>query len=129
MRRKHRRRCSQKYVGLRHGSKAALGPHEALYRAGEHEKVRLPIRGVPFDDLRGRDFRPGIIQPSVPGIFGILAAGHFDLEAGPHDIGRSTAVSRLGVNVSLGVQMVVGPPKIFKPFFVGAVWPIPPRKA
>jgi hypothetical protein len=58
MRRKYRRRCSQKYVVLRHGSKAALGPHEALYGAGQHEKVRLPIRGVALDDLFGRNFRP-----------------------------------------------------------------------
>ena len=59
----------------------------------------------------------------------IRTAGHFDLEVGPHDIGRAAAVLRLGVDVSLGVQMVVGPPKIFKPFLVWAVWPIPPRKA
>jgi hypothetical protein len=39
-------------------SKAALGPHEALYRAGQHKKARLPIRGMVFDDLLRRDFRP-----------------------------------------------------------------------
>jgi hypothetical protein len=59
----------------------------------------------------------------------MLAAGHFDLEAGLHDIGRATAVLRLGVHVSLGVQMVVGPPKIFKPFFVWAVRLLPQREA
>src|SRR6478735_3395470 len=56
MRRKERRRCiislSQKCFVLRHGSKTALGP----YRAGQHEKGTLPIRGVAFDDLFGRDF-------------------------------------------------------------------------
>jgi hypothetical protein len=39
------------------------------------------------------------------------------------------AVLRRGVHVSFEVQMVVGPTKILKPFFVRAVWPFPQRKA
>jgi hypothetical protein len=47
---------------------AALGPHEALDRARQHEEMGLTIRGVVFDHLLGRNPGPCIIEPSIPDV-------------------------------------------------------------
>jgi hypothetical protein len=55
-------------------SEAALRPHEALHRSGQHEEIGLTIRRVILNDLFRRNPDPRVFQPGVPGILGILAA-------------------------------------------------------
>ena len=106
-------------------SEAALRPHEALHRSGQHEEIGLSIRRVILNDLVRRDPDPRVLQPGVPGILGILAAGILDLEFRLHRIARATAGERFGIRPSIRMLVVIGPLQAFEPLLVRPIRPRP----
>src|SRR5262245_63783810 len=96
------------HVRARASLESALGPYEALDRAPQHEEVGLSIGSVVLDDLLGRNPGPCIVQPSVPAIVGMSAAGLFDLEPCRHHVGRTAAVQRFGIAPAVRMSVVGG---------------------
>src|SRR3954454_23265001 len=109
-------------------SEAALRPHETLHRSGQHEEIGLSIRRVILNDLFRRDPDPGVFQPRVPGILGILAAGILDLEFRLHRIARATAGERFWIQPWIGMLVVMGLLQAFEPLLVRSVRPRPVRE-
>jgi hypothetical protein len=107
---------------------AALRPHEALDRTGQQEQVSLPVRSVVLNDLLGRNPGPLAVQPRVPDILRVSVAGIFDLKLRFDNVGGTAAEQRFRVQLSIGVQLVVGTLERFKPLLMRPLGPIAMRE-
>jgi hypothetical protein len=108
-------------------SQAALGPHEALNRACQHEEERLPIRRMVLNDLFRRDRGPLVIKPSIPSVFRIPFVTAFNFELCLYNIPCSAAGARFFIAIRMLV--VVRALKALKPCLVRPVRPLSSRKA
>src|SRR5262249_56967110 len=86
--------------------KAALGPDEALDRAGPHEDIGLTVGRVVLNNLLRRNENPLIVEPRVPPVFRILAVSGFHSELRFDDVGNAAAIQRLVA--ARRAQVVVG---------------------
>jgi hypothetical protein len=96
--------------------KTALGPDEALDRAGPHEEIGLTIGCMVLNDLLRRNENPLLIEPRVPPVFRIPAVSGFHSEFRFDDVGDAAAIQRLVA--TRRAQVIVGAEQVLEPLFV-----------
>src|SRR5262245_58062062 len=74
---------------------AALGPDEALDRAGPHEEIGLTIGRMVLNNLLRRNENPLLVEPRVPPVFRILAVSGFHSEFRFDDVRNAATIQRL----------------------------------
>ena len=107
-------------------SKAALGPHEALYSVRQHKKIRLTVRRIILNNFFRRNRKPLIFYPSIPPIFWIPFVTGLYLKFRLYGVGYPATEKRFFVSVwMLGVVRTF---ETLKPMLVRSVWPFAARK-
>ena len=78
-------------------------------RIGEQKQIGLPVGREVGDDLFRGHPDPFVFQPGVPAILGIVLIAGLDLKLGFDGVGDTATEQRLGIDIAVGRDMIIGP--------------------
>src|SRR5262245_1675047 len=96
-------------------SDAASGSNKTLNRSGQHEQIRLTVRGMLLENLVVGDQRPGLVQQGIPLVRGMRTTGALHLDPGVDDVGLSATDQRVAVVPPLRIFVIVGAQQALQP--------------